>query len=245
MTKKIFFFISFICCCCKISRAQDTLPNFSANLIGKDRIIISWTNTLANVKQISVQRSYDSTHGFKTILTVLDPALPQNGFADMTAPTTKMFYRLYILQEKGLYQFSLSKRPDTFAVKNMKAVTDSMKKLNPFIVNLGKFPSTDSTTSPKSITPKNMPPGYIPSLYVFTFRDGNVKIDLPKDEKPKKYVIKFYDAADNFLFELKDIKEQNFTLDKANFFHAGWFHFELYNDEKLVEKNKFYLEKDF
>ena len=40
-------------------------------------------------------------------------------------------------------------------------------------------------------------------------------------------------------------KETALTLDKTNFYHAGWFTFELYNDEKLVEKHKFYLAKDF
>jgi len=47
------------------------------------------------------------------------------------------------------------------------------------------------------------------------------------------------------LFELKDIKQKNFKLDKTNFYHAGWFRFELYEDGKLLEKHKFYLEKDF
>jgi hypothetical protein len=47
------------------------------------------------------------------------------------------------------------------------------------------------------------------------------------------------------LFELKNINEPALTLDKTNFLHSGWFKFELYNDEKLVEKNKFYLAKEF
>jgi hypothetical protein len=47
------------------------------------------------------------------------------------------------------------------------------------------------------------------------------------------------------LFEIKNIRQSGLTLDKTNFLRAGWFNFELYNEEKLVEKNKFYLAREF
>ena len=49
----------------------------------------------------------------------------------------------------------------------------------------------------------------------------------------------------NLLFELKDVKEKNFKIDKTNFYHSGWFKFELYENGELLEKNKFYLPKEF
>ena len=199
---------------------------------------MSWTNTLPDVKQISIQRSFDSLSGFKTILTVLDPTLPQNGFADMTATNDHMFYRLYIQQEKGMYQFSNTKRPIKDTIKTItQSPLDSSKPANPFVVNLGKFPGTDTIATTNPVTVKRKPPGFITSL--------NVNINLPDDEKPKKYAIKFFDEEGEFLFELKDIKEKNFKIVTANFFHAGWFTFELSEDGKLIEKHKFYLEKDF
>jgi hypothetical protein len=79
---------------------------------------------------------------------------------------------------------------------------------------------------------------------VYTNKDGYLFVNLP-DAARKKYHIKFYEEDDSFLFELKNIKEPALTLDKANFMHAGWFKFELYNDEKLIEKNRFYLSKEF
>lgn len=57
--------------------------------------------------------------------------------------------------------------------------------------------------------------------------------------------MKFFDESDNFLFEIKNLKEQSFIVDKTNFYHAGWFKFELYVDEKLKEKHKFYIGKEF
>lgn len=82
-----------------------------------------------------------------------------------------------------------------------------------------------------------------PSRYVFTNNKGYVTILLP-DVKLHRYHIVFYDADSTELFRLKAIKENELFLDKANFVHAGWFSFELYEDDKLKEKNKFLLTRD-
>ena len=87
-------------------------------------------------------------------------------------------------------------------------------------------------------------PDFVPSFYVYTNKDGYVYINLPDAEK-QKYRIKFYEENEEFLFEIKSIKQAGLTLDKTNFMQAGWYHFELFNDEKLVEKHKFYLAKEF
>jgi hypothetical protein len=47
------------------------------------------------------------------------------------------------------------------------------------------------------------------------------------------------------LFELNNITEKALTLDKSNFIHSGWFRFELYNGDQLVERHRFYVPKDF
>ncbi|HSC36537.1 MAG TPA: hypothetical protein VLD19_01650, partial [Chitinophagaceae bacterium] len=78
--------------------AQDTLPKFTLVNKGNGRIIISWTSPYkSSVHQLSIQRSFDSTRNFKTILTLPDPTVPQNGYVDTKAPTEHMFYRLFIL----------------------------------------------------------------------------------------------------------------------------------------------------
>jgi hypothetical protein len=71
-----------------------------------------------------------------------------------------------------------------------------------------------------------------------------VKILLP-NETSKKYDIKFFTANNDLLFELKDVKERNFKIDKTNFYRAGWYKFELYENGDLLEKNKFFIPKEF
>ena len=88
-------------------------------------------------------------------------------------------------------------------------------------------------------------PKYVwkPSVYVFTNTKGYVTIMLPL-VKQHRYRVIFYDEDASELFQIKSIKEMELVLDKTNFMHAGWFSFELFEDDKLKEKNKFLLSRD-
>ena len=135
-----------------------------------------------------------------------------------------MFYRLFINLDKGQFLFTTPKKP----ILDTVSANGPVKEIK--------------TTTGTPVVPK--PQGFVPSFYVYTNKDGYVFINLPDAER-KKYHIKFYEDNDDFLFEIKNIKDAALTVDKTNFIHAGWFKFELYNEEKLVEKNKFYLSKEF
>ena len=76
MKKHFILFLLFFSHLAIALRAQDTLPKFSLINAGNNRIIIGWTNKFENIKQISIQRSFDSLSGYKSILTVADPGLP-------------------------------------------------------------------------------------------------------------------------------------------------------------------------
>lgn len=206
--------------------SQDTLPKFSVRNVGNKRVIVGWVNNYELVKQISIQRSFDSLGIYKTVTSVADPNAKQNGFADTKAPNDHMYYRLFVVQDKGAFFFTTPKKPVLDTVSLTKE-----EKLEPVA------PEVIKTEPPK-------PVGFVPSSYVFTNKEGYVYINLP-DAPEKKYQIKFFEEDGSFLFEIKDIKDKGLTLDNANFFHGGWFHFELYNDEKLLEKHKFHLAKLF
>ena len=87
-------------------------------------------------------------------------------------------------------------------------------------------------------------PVFKPSQYVFTEKEGNVAISLPQALQ-KKYSIKFFEEDNSEVFEIKSVKKVYLVLDKSNFHHAGWFSFELYEDESLKEKHRFFIAKDF
>jgi hypothetical protein len=280
--------------------AQDSLPKFSLVNKGGNRVIVSWTNSYGKgIKQLSIQRSADSTKNFTSILTLPDPTVPQNGYADTKAPNGRMFYRLFILLDSGKYVFSVSKRPFQDTVKtrpvakenstvdqriqeepkpeNKKAVQEVpaiketvrpkeipermiyLKKRDTLLGQIGerslkrfrdsiatKTKDTLSFNTADTIVIRNFIPRevYRPSKFVFTEKDGNVKIALP-DAASKKYTIKFFDENNTPVIEIKQVKDSMLILDKANFIHSGWFKFELMDDGILKEKHKLFIPKDF
>jgi hypothetical protein len=93
----------------------------------------------------------------------------------------------------------------------------------------------------RSFVPKEV---YKISNYVFTAKDGNINISLP-DATIKKYSVKFLELDSSPVFDIKEIKDVLLIVDKTNFIHSGWFRFELFEDGKLKEKNRFFIPKDF
>lgn len=293
-----------------VAAAQDTLPNFNVRDIGNNRYVISWTNNYPYTAQITIQRSFDSLSGYKSILTVPDPTSKQNGFADGKAVNDHMFYRLYILLDNGRYIFTAAKKPvkepqeivpvksttsteaQELPHKNQSITTPSLsqeissttssnidnntasqkltkpaavikeeekedaftnkvplpveqlKKAEPIKIRLENLRTGDSARTPVAVMPQGEPNAYAPSLYVYTHPDGNIRIQVPNRSRLARYRIRFYELDKSFLFELKNLPAPNFQLDKTNFLHGGWFLFELWEDNRIIEKHKLYLEKE-
>ncbi|WP_114790879.1 hypothetical protein U0035_20935 [Niabella yanshanensis] len=206
--------------------AQEQLPDFSVYKVGNNRVVVAWTHNYQGVKQISIQRSTDSLNYFKTVGTMPDPSLQQNGFPDATAPSDNMFYRIFVMFEGGKYISTKSKRP----------VVDSSGLADAY--NSGNKSNTEVNLNPNFI-----PSGFVQSAYIFASTDRYVRVELPLDKR--KYDIKFYAENGQPLFELNDIKEKRFKLDRSYFSTAGYINFELYADGRLLEKHKVFLPKDF
>ncbi len=84
--------------------------------------------------------------------------------------------------------------------------------------------------------------GY-PSRRIYTSRDNNVVISLPNADN-RKYSVKFFDENNKFLFELNRVKDTYLIIEKVNFLHAGWFFFEIFENGRMIEKNKFFIPKE-
>jgi hypothetical protein len=220
--------------------AQETLPDITVT-DQNGIIIVSWKNEYPlPVKNINIQRSYDSLKNYSTIGSVLNPQNHENGFADTKPPYNKMYYRVFISFDGGAYQFSEPTRPVKDPVM-FKQVRDSL-----FV----GIDTTGSTKNPKLIPRPNIPdinnntPLIIyPSRRIFTGKDNNVVITLT-DASTNKYQVKFFDENNVPLFEINRLPENYLIIEKVNFIHSGWYFFELYENGKLLEKNKFFVPKD-
>ena len=56
---------------------------------------------------------------------------------------------------------------------------------------------------------------------------------------------RFFDENHKSLFNIQHVTQTQLLLDKTDFMHSGWFYFELYENDRLKERNKFYIPKDF
>lgn len=271
MKKKKYLILIFCITALQYVSAQEILPNITVkNFNGK--IIVSWQNTYnIPVTNISIQRSFDSLKNFSTIGTVLNPQNLENGFADDKPPYSKMYYRVFISFEGGSYTFSSTVRPvkipafkkeipvtteeisfnpaDSIEI-NQKDTSGNLTENNPILPriqwqvsplkdSIGKLPPKKDSIiikiDPDAIT--------YPSQRIYTGKENNLVIYL-HNAAVKKYTVKFFDENDIFLFELTKLREEYLIIERVNFVHAGWFHFELFENGKLIEKNKFFIGKD-
>jgi hypothetical protein len=92
------------------TRAQDSLPNFSVD-VRNGAIIIGWINPYNDIAQLIIQQSKDSISGFKSIVTMPDPAAVTNGFAYKKPNSENYFYRIFYLRSGSRYMFSAPKKP--------------------------------------------------------------------------------------------------------------------------------------
>lgn len=111
----------------------------------------------------------------------------------------------------------------------LRLTKDTLYSINDSTVSLGQYRLAEAFKT---------------SSYIFINKDGFINVSLPQ-VKEKKYHLKFFEEDGSTLFEIPNVMESPLILDKANFVHSGWFQFELYEDNKLKERNKLYVPKDF
>jgi len=136
---------------------------------------------------------------------------------------------------------SNTKKTDPNENKNNKANDKNVPVVTPFPWQVSAI--TDSIAKAAAKKDPSAVTITYPSQRIYTSKENNLVIYLP-DAALKKYSVKFYDESDDFLFELTKLKEEYLIVEKVNFVHSGWFHFELFENTRLIEKNKFFIGKD-
>lgn len=244
------------------------LPQFSLQIIGKDRVRISWVNPYdADLIQVNVQRSYDGVHNFKTVFSTPSPELPENGFIEPYYPGVKTYYRIFYMLSNNSYFFTkvkntvpsliddslaaqLAKTNDSVTVKAEDTILTRLPYSQFLKFRDSVFTKTkDSLLLLSSDTVLLKPYIYSgpwrASVYLFADRSGIINLKLPL-AKEKAYSLRVFEADNKTpVFTIKRIIEPDLLIDKTNFLHAGWFSFELFEDGKLKERNKLFVQKEF
>lgn len=118
----------------------------------------------------------------------------------------------------------------------------SYRKFKDSIFNFTKDTLTrkdKSTVLWSPVNPIEIPESWTPSIYVFTNSKGNLTIEFPNTQS-KRYSLLIYDDK-VLLHNISNLQEDKWIIEKSNFYHRGWYSFEIYCDGELLEKNKFFL----
>jgi hypothetical protein len=209
------------------------LPDFQVQVL-KQGVQLQWTIPAGfpHFLRVGVQRSTDSLYNFSTIGYATPAEVRHMQFTDTHPLGDSSYYKLIFVKSDGSYFFSQTL---LFNGQTASMVTRQEKLSLP-------------TTSKKASVAKDSatvqsPPAYHPSIYVFTNPSGNITLSLP-DAGEHAYRLVFFDSTGTRVFDIPRINQSLLTLDKSNFLHAGWFQYELYDGQKLMEKWKLYVPDD-
>jgi len=266
--KKLFLLVAFFLFFAVVVLPQQKFE-IAVSGVGGIKVKIEWKNPYGDsIVQLNVQRSWDSVRDFRTIFVPLSPELPQNGYIDETAGYNGMYYRVFYVLADGSFYFTKSKKAATGsdftnAISEEQAsdknflITihdddsviaqlnyEGYKRFRDSIVNYTRDTLYSLTDADVLIRYYNNNILWIPSTHIFTNGDGYVQIYLA-DALQKNYRLRFFDESHKLLFNIQHVSQPQLLLDKTDFMRSGWFYFELYEDGKLKERNKFYIPKDF
>lgn len=239
--------------CSLLSISQDNLDFFKVTRNG-NAVVVSWQHSRLEITELVVQRSLDPTKGFKSIMAMPDPAAVSNGYMDKKTDAARHYYRIFYVLHGGKYFFTEPQKATEGAADAYQSTTAG-KISNPLLTlanldaqNTGRKPETFSfyrsgTSSievPEKIEmvlPENM---FTPSALIYTNREGNLSLALPDTDK-KRYDLTVYLEDGSLLFKMKNIREPQLLVDRSNFFHSGWFRYDLFQSGVLKEKGRFFI----
>jgi hypothetical protein len=249
--KKVNLIVIFCAATLFATAQKDTLPQFTAKK-REGVITLNWINAFKNASQINIQRSKDSNRNFVTIHSTPNPDVKTYSYVDKTAKNDTGYYRIFILFEGSNYIFTKSKRAiEEIVVKTSKQEPTEKELTEKEQAELnGTGPvginNKDNKAGGKIPPPTNSVPvkkAWEPSIYIYTGDDGNIVINLP-DALTKKYSVTFLKEEGRPVFVIDHVKEPKLMLDKAVFLRSGWFYFELREEGKVKERNKFLITRD-
>jgi hypothetical protein len=204
-------------------KAQDTLPKFTVKDKTNGRIILSWVNKYVGTKQITIQRSTDSVKNFKSIASMPKPDLEINGFSDTKLKQgEKYFYRLFIMLPNAKFITTKSVRPEI----------DTAWKNRP-------IPTIDSivmSNIPPPPKPKINTPVKFVAKYVFNYNGGDIILKLEGANAGNPYKAVFYKNGE-LIMELTNLIDEEIIVDRVNFVKKGCYNYEIWNEDKIVEKH--------
>jgi hypothetical protein len=75
---------------------------------------------------------------------------------------------------------------------------------------------------------------------LFINKENNLMLILP-DINKRKFHLHVYKEDGTNVFQMRNIKDPHLLIDKSNFIYSGWFKYEMFEGELLIEKGRFLI----
>jgi hypothetical protein len=257
ITISVYFLILGILLLPELKAQSDKLPQFSLTE-RNGMVFISWNNPFEDVSQLIIQRSTDSVKFFRSIMSMPDPSASSNGYVDKMEDAVSMYYRIFYVLPGGRYSFTSAKKPVHIEERALQILPkskpvnpgpeippspwDSIKKKTAVQIVGKRIDDRETNPDLKHVGVENKL-YFDASAFIFSNEDGNLILLLPEAEK-KQYDLHVFKEDGTLLFRMRSIKERYLLVDRSNFYQSGWYKFELFEGNRLKEKNRFFIPPD-
>ncbi|MDE1191667.1 MAG: hypothetical protein PW786_05970 [Arachidicoccus sp.] len=249
--------------------SQEPLPDFSIKKGVQNQKVISWRNNFGSmVSYMTIQRSNDSVKNFMTLYAVTNPTLQVNAYTDVRPVPSMDYYRIYYQLKNGSYYFTKAKKVSSGFVsaglfsniagqhvilkgdENRSVTVAGMRKISDSVLNNttdSLFYVSDSTVNYKkfnAIAVVNSAPAtsLVPvSNYMFLNATGDLIIRLPEKEASDYSMIIYEPGSTAVLYKIGHFSDSEIILSKSSFVHTGFYPYELFENGKLKERNRFQI----
>jgi hypothetical protein len=234
-----------------IQRSFDSLTGFKTiasieqtNLIFFEFIDTKSSNLNQNYRLYILEEggNYQFTNSKKPVFVIETKSIKVPVQNDQIIQTNKLLPQNHPILNKEKIDVLLKTNGNT----SIEAVSENIKNSNNTLsfndTRITKFAQLSKILSPTKLLVINKQELNYPHIYSFINPQGQLEIVQPLI-KDKLLNFVFFKDDGNKIFVLNNVKENQFVLDKTNFLQSGWFYFELYEKDKLITKQKFYLPK--
>ncbi len=186
--------------------------------------------------------NYQFTNSQKPVFVIEPKSIKVSVQNDQIIQPNKLLPQNQPTLNKEKIDVSLKSSSDSSIIVVSENIKNSNNTLSLNDTRITKFARLNKILSPTKLLVINKQELNYPHIYTFINPQGQLEIVQPLI-KDKLLNFVFYKDDGNKIFVLNNVKENQFVLDKTNFLQSGWFYFELYEKDKFITKQKFYLPK--
>ncbi len=220
------------------SAGQPQLPGISC-ATGAGRVDIAWQCQYDGVKQIIVNRSFDSLGRFDRVGRLVAPEKGVQHYLDTDIRSGSRYYKLAIEFNSGLVWQSNVCRMYVDTLCGKQACTNEAVKVNDTVRQIVNN-QLNAYSLKRIVLPRPVDnitePLFVNPIHVGVQKNtGHVFVKLSPTVNSERYSVDFYDMKGFTLLSIADLRVDYVLIEKRNFQHRGAYKFVLKREGSELE----------